>query len=178
MNSGVMRFTMEARGQFSNNVTAFNTGVYFQRSEVAVSKNLILDNFLFIETKEGLKQGSIEDNFITGEFRLETPAKVQNNKLREDYVPGLNNKAALPTIKNDGSILSATSAIFNKAAYSTDFFVTGTFPKNSLVNRVVKAGDKWGIIKSNEGSRITIWSDLHSAADFNMLPTYSLVSVK
>ncbi len=33
-NSGAMRFTMESRGEFINNIVAQNNGVYFQRSEV------------------------------------------------------------------------------------------------------------------------------------------------
>lgn len=174
MNSGVMRFTMEARGEFTNNITAFNTGVYFQRSEVAVKENLILDNFLFIETKEGLKQGSIENNFIGGDFRLETPAKVENNRMRENYNGGINNKAGLPSIKDDGKNLSAASVIFNRTSYTTDIFSTTSLPKNSLVNRVVKSGDKWGVIKSNDGVFMTVWGDLNGASEFTILPTYSL----
>jgi hypothetical protein len=111
---------MESRGEFSNNVTAFNTGIYFQRSEVAVSKNIIMDNFLFIETKEGLKQGSIENNYITGDFTLETPAKVENNWLMQTGVSGKNNKAGLPQIKNDGSRLNAISATYSKTSCTTD----------------------------------------------------------
>ena len=173
-NSGVMRFTMESRGEFSNNVTAFNTGIYFQRSEVAVSKNIIMDNFLFIETKEGLKQGSIENNYITGDFILETPAKVENNWLMQNGVSGKNNKTGLPQIKNDGSRLNTISATFNKTTCTTDIIVTSSFAKNALANRVIRTGDKWGIVKSNEGSLITVWSDVNGISDFNILPTYSL----
>ncbi len=38
MNSGAMRFTMESRGEFTNNVVAHNNGIYFQRSEVTVRR--------------------------------------------------------------------------------------------------------------------------------------------
>ncbi len=64
MNSGAMRFTMESRGIFQRNITAFNNGIYFQRSEVKVSENIILDDFLFVETKKGLKKGEISNNLI------------------------------------------------------------------------------------------------------------------
>ena len=49
-NSGAMRFTMEARGEFRNNVVAHSNGIYFQRSEVDVINNTILENFLYIDT--------------------------------------------------------------------------------------------------------------------------------
>lgn len=174
MNSGAMRFTMEARGEFTNNVSAFNGGIYFQRSEVGVKNNLILDNFLFIETKAGLKQGSIENNFIAGEFRLETPARVENNWLRDGYDGGTNNRAGLPKIKTDGSSITAISANFNKSEFATDMLLTQSFSKNSLVNRVVRSGDRWGIVRSNDGSHITLWGDLNGISNLTLLPTYTL----
>ena len=121
-----------------------------------------------------MKQGSIENNYITGDFILETPAKVENNWLMQNGVSGKNNKTGLPQIKNDGSRLNAISATYSKTSCTTDIIVTGSFAKNSLANRVIRTGDKWGIVKSNEGSLITVWSDVNGIVDFNILPTYSL----
>jgi hypothetical protein len=173
-NSGVMRLTMESRGEFAHNIMAWNTGVYFQRSEVAVKNNTILDNFLFIETKEGLKQGSIENNYIWGDFKLETPARVENNYIRNGFTGGVNNRKALPRFKNDGATMPIMAAVFNKARAATEILVEGAFAKNALANRVVRAGDKWGIIQANEHNRITIWGNL-VAAEMQVLPTYSVL---
>lgn len=173
-NSGVMRLTMESRGEFTHNVMAWNTGVYFQRSEVAVKNNTILDNFLFIETKEGLKQGSIENNFIWGDFTLETPARVENNYIRSGFAGGVNNRRPLPRIKNDGATVPVLAAVYNKARVATEVLVEGAFAKNALVGRVVRAGDKWGIIQANDTNRFTIWGNLQ-ATELQVLPTYTVI---
>lgn len=173
-NSGVMRLTMESRGEFAHNVMAWNTGVYFQRSEVAVKNNTILDNFLFIETKEGLKQGSIEGNYIWGDFTLETPARVQNNYIRNGYAGGVNNRRTLPRFKNDGATLPVLAAVFSKARVATEVLVGGAYAKNALAGRVVRAGDRWGIIQANDTNRLTIWGNLQ-ATELQILPTYTII---
>jgi len=105
MNSGAMRFTMESRGKFSNNIVAQNNGVYFQRSETEITNNLILDNMLVIETKEGLDKSVIKDNLIYADFILdETVAEVKNNMmLYADKFKG--NKKIFLKIKNDGNVI-------------------------------------------------------------------------
>ena len=173
-NSGVMRLTMESRGEFVHNVMAWNTGVYFQRSEVAVKNNTILDNFLFIETKEGLKQGSIENNYIWGDFTLETPARVENNYIRSGFAGGVNNRRPLPRIKNDGATVPVLAAVYNKAKVATEVLVEGVFARNAMVGRVVRAGDKWGIIQANDNNRFTIWGNLQ-ATELQVLPTYTII---
>ena len=173
-NSGVMRLTMESRGEFAHNVMAWNTGVYFQRSEVAVKNNTILDNFLFIETKEGLKEGSIEDNYIWGDFQLETPARVENNYIRSGFAGGVNNRRPLPRFKNDGANVPVLAAVYNKSRSATEVLVEGAFAKNILAGRVVRSGDKWGIIQANDGNRLTIWGNLQ-ATELQVLPTYTII---
>jgi hypothetical protein len=169
-NSGAMRFTMESRGGFNHNIVAHNSGIYFQRSEVTVENNIILDDFLFIETKKGLKPGIIKNNLIWANFILETEATVKDNYLttaREG------NFSTPPTFVNDWIELQANAATYNPKQFVTSIFVSNAeFKKNKLANRVLKAGDQWGVIKSNNKKEIEIWGDFSDHVNFTILPTY------
>lgn len=169
MNSGAMRFTMESRGEVTNNITAFNNGIYFQRSEVAVSHNTILDNFLFIETKEGLELGSITNNVIWGAYNQEIEATVEGNKIREKNLDRLN-------FVNDGKELSVLSTNMDKGTYETHMLVNGIDGccGDYCVGRVVKAGNNWGIVKSCEGNSMTIWGNFLNVLHLTVLPSYTI----
>lgn len=169
MNSGAMRFTMESRGTFSNNKTAFNNGIYFQRSEVAVINNIILDNFLFIETKEGLKPGSITDNIIWGKYDQQVKAKVDGNYIRD----GKNEE---PKFLDDGKQLMVISSVTNSKTYITEILTSNSgYPTDKLAGRVVKFGDNWGIVKSNHQNTIEVWGNLMNSSVLSILPTYTIV---
>lgn len=168
-NSGAMRFTMESRGVFSNNVTAHNNGIYFQRSEVAVKNNIMLDNFLFIETKEGLELGSITDNIIWGEYDQQVEANVSGNYVRGEIEQDFN-------FVNDGGIHEVVSWTVRPKKKITDIMIADSkYATNELAGRVVKSGSNWGIVKSNEGNTITVWGKLDNSIQLNILPTYTLV---
>ncbi|MCU0645339.1 MAG: right-handed parallel beta-helix repeat-containing protein [bacterium] len=171
-NSGAMRFTMESRGEFNDNIVAHNSGIYFQRSEVVIKHNVILDDFLFIETKEGLKPGQIQKNLIWGNFALETEAFVRDNNLQH---PRDGNFSSPPEFVDDWIELRANSATYRPRQFVTGIFIAnGKFKKNELANRVVKAGDRWGVIKSNREKDIEIWGDFSGAIQCMVLPTYQL----
>jgi hypothetical protein len=169
-NSGVTRFTMEGRGEFTGNITAFNTGVYFQRSEVLVENNLILDNFQLIETKEGFNPSVIRNNVIWGDFLLTTDADVTGNSIKGGF-NGNDNIA--PGIIEDWILITPASVTKNRWKHYTEIFVAkGRFKVNELINRVVRARDQWSVIKSNDATNIEIWGDLADQSDFKILPTY------
>jgi len=175
-NSGATRITMESRGQFANNITAFNNGIYFQRSEIAVDHNIILDNFLFIETKKGLKLGSITNNVIWADFDLEVDAKIKNNNMRDLYNVG-GNYSKEPKFKNDGIRLKVFSTNWTKKGnYSKIYVPTQNFKKDELVNRIVKSGDRYSVVIGNEKNTVQIWGDFPGVTDFEVLPTYTLVN--
>ena len=67
-NSGATRITMESRGLVGRNVAAQNRGFYLQRSELDVVDNTILEDTLFIESKEGLGQSKFRNNIVWGGF--------------------------------------------------------------------------------------------------------------
>ncbi|MFC2084254.1 hypothetical protein ACFLS9_04280 [Bacteroidota bacterium] len=174
MNSGVMRFTMESRGDFKNNITAYNNGIYFQRSEVEVVDNVIMDNFLFIETKEGLGIGTVKDNLIWADFDLQIEANIINNNMKYIY-EGNGNYSKRPVFDNDGFKLDviASNSIRYKN-YSVLSVLNKFFLDNELVNRVVKVGEKWGVVKSNDAESIQVWGDFSAVTELEILPTFSL----
>jgi len=175
-NSGAMRFTMESRGRFSNNITALNNGIYFQRSEVAVNNNIILDNFLFIETKKGLELGSITNNLIWADFDLLVNATVKNNNILDLNNDSLN-YSKKPNFRNDRIIINAFSTNWERSRYCSKIYdPTKQFKPDGLVNRVVKSGDRYSVIIENTETILKIWGDFSGKTKFEVLPSYSLLT--
>lgn len=171
-NSGAMRFTMESRGVFSHNIVAHNSGIYFQRSEVTIEKNIVLDDFLLIETKAGLKPGVIRNNILWGNISIETEATVTDNYLKN---PREGNFNSSPGFVNDWIELQAIAATYRPKQFLTSVLVSNCiFKNNELANRVVKAGDQWGVIKSNNKKDIEIWGNFSGEIHFSALPGYQL----
>ncbi len=174
MNSGAMRFTMESRGEFVNNVVAHNTGIYFQRCEVKIINNTIFDDFLFVETKEGLKPSLIQNNIIWASFDLQLPVKVQYCVLKENHT-GEGNIFEFPSIESNWLEIDAISANYSRSTLLTEILVSDSdFPKNGLTNRVLKAGDRWGVIHSNNENSLLVWGDFSDFISLKILPTYHL----
>ncbi len=123
---------------------------------------------LFIETKAGLKQGSIENNFIWGDLTRDVPAKVANNTFRKDI------KTEASIFKADGITLKTLSCVYNNKSRITKILTVSNYSKNELVGRVINVGKNWGIIQSNEGQTIYVWGNFYGHTMINMLPTYSL----
>jgi len=173
-NSGAMRFTMESRGEFVGNKLAHNNGVYFQRSEVRVADNTILDNFLFIEAKEGLGKGIIENNLIWADYDQKVEADVKNNNMLQ-VVEGNGNYSKEPQFIDDSMEITSMSTRYQRQIFCTSITASIlNFNENQLVNRVVKVRNKWGVIKSNTANTISIWGNFMGEVNFTILPTYSL----
>ena len=76
---------------------------------------------------------------------------------------------------NDGVNISSFSTNWLKDKNQSEFFVPGkNFKTNELVNRVVKAGDRYSVIISNDKSTIKMWGEFVGITDFTILPTYTL----
>jgi hypothetical protein len=177
-NSGAMRFTMESRGEFIDNIVALSNGIYFQRSEVNILNNTIFENFLFIETKEGLKPGKIDQNTIWGDFSAKTEVSISNNNIRDGY-PGEGNYSQEPKIENDGFDITAEGLAYQSLKFYTNAFSSQmNFDPGSLIGRVVHSGGKWGVVRSNKKHSLTVWGDLSGELKWTILPTYSLTSLK
>ena len=175
VNSGAMRFTMESRGEFVNNILAQNNGVYFQRSEVRVAGNIILDNFLFIETKDGLEQGIIENNLIWADYDQQVEATVRNNNMLEP-VAGNGNYSKEPDFDADGMELNSIASVFNRSLFTTTALTSQQLQVNELANRAVNVEGKWTVIKSNTENSITVWGNFMGKIKYIVAPTYTLIN--
>ncbi|NWG12228.1 MAG: right-handed parallel beta-helix repeat-containing protein [Acidobacteria bacterium] len=166
-NSGALRFTMEGRGEFSNNLTAHNGGLYFQRCEATISRNVILDNLLLIETKAGLQPCVVKDNVIWGDFDVQTEAALSNNRVLSKQEPDFQ------LVEEEGLVLIAVGSCFDRARYTTALYITGAgFRSNELAGRAIKAGDRWGMIRSNERRTVSVWGDFSGLVELTVLPRY------
>ena len=172
-NSGAMRFTMEARGEFVDNVTAFNNGIYFQRSEVLIEKNIIFDDFLLVETKEGLKPCIVKDNVIWADYKQGegiNPEVKDNNMLS----PADGNYSRPVHFINDALTSTIAGVNYNSRKNITRFvLLEDKFDEGALTGRVVKVGDKWSVVKYNKGRVMEVWGDFVLATDVRIMPTYS-----
>ncbi len=189
-NNQALEFSMESRGLFANNIIAHNgdkkthpTGVYFQRSEAQIINNTILDPFLINfktfdnkPSSEGLKPSVIRNNRIWGSFDVKTHVIKSDNYISEDS-EGQN--VERPQLKTDWKQINADGVYYGahivKQIYTTKIFVySANFLPNELVNRVVKSGDHWGVVKFNDEKLIEVWGDLTGEFSFTILPTYRL----
>jgi len=127
-----------------------------------------------METKEGLDKGIIENNLIWADYSQQVDVEVKNNNML-NVVEGHGNYSKTPQFIDDGLKITALSTTYKLQSFSTRIITTGlNSEKNQLVNRVIKSGEKWGIVKSNRGNSISIWGDFKGEVDFTILPTYTL----
>jgi hypothetical protein len=171
-NSGAMRFTMESRGKFSENLVVHNTGIYFQRSETLIEKNTILDNFLLIETKQGLRPSVIRNNLIWANLSILTEAIVEKNNLKTEF-PGVDNYSLEPHFVKDFIELQVFFSNFSRWEYCTVLH-TNNLPSTTenLKHRIVKAGNNWSVVKDFEVNSVTVWGDFSGETHLTVLPTY------
>ena len=81
-----------------------------------------------------------------------------------------------PKIKNDWRNYNVVSTTKSKNSALTHFLVSdANYAKNELVNKVVRAGNKWGIVQSNTENDMTIWGNLFGAETIQLLPTYTVI---
>ncbi len=174
MNSGAMRFTMESRGKFLNNVVAHNNGIYFQRSEVEVSENIILDDMLFIETKAGLKPGVIHDNIIWANLTVDTEVAIENNNFINDTIGGSNYHKDF-SFRDDMTRLKVISSVYRPRAYFSTLTIIGdNLEPGILRNRVVKTGRRWSVVIDNDANTLRLWGNFSAETEITILPTYTV----
>ncbi len=173
-NSGAFRVTMESRGSFTNNICAYNTGAYFQRSEFGIYNNTLLENFILIETKEGLGKSSVANNIIWGDLNIDAPAEFYNNNSRIK-LSGTDNISGDPVFVKDSFRFEPISSSFNNINQTSTLFLSNSgFRNNQLAGRVVKAGDKWSVIKTNNGNSIEVWGDLSGELEIFVLSSFQV----
>lgn len=157
-NSGALRFTMEGRGRFSNNVCVENEGVYFQRSEVEIIHNTILDAFRIVETKEGLGSSQLVNNIIWAPLVIEAPVLLSHCNLMETR-EGMGNFSQLPVFVRDAVSLPVESVNYLVDQHVSSVEVSGRSDLSGFVGRAVQSRGKWSIVRSAVGRTLTVWGD-------------------
>jgi hypothetical protein len=173
-NSGAMRFTMEARGRFSNNVLVENTGLYFQRSEVEIAHNTIMDDFRFVETKENLGPSRISNNLIWGRLQLGIPVGLEGNNLKE-AVPDGANSSRQPVFVGDSMTLSVESSTYQADRFVTRLLVADGFEGNGLAGRIVEWEGRYSTVVASERRELEVFGDFSAARSIRILGTHRLV---
>ena len=174
-NSGATRITMESRGLVARNIAAVNPGFYIQRSELEFVNNTILEDFLFIETKEGLKPSTFKNNIVWGSFGFDTEATVSDSLFRDGF-EGEGNLTGEPTFIDDGKPLTVLAASYSRADFQTTIKLTESLNAEEMRNRVVVSGDRWGVVSSVSGAQLRVWGDLSAVTELAVLPTYTQTS--
>ncbi len=147
---------MESRGLVANNVAALNSGFYIQRSELEVVNNTIIEDVLLVETKEGLKPSRLKNNIILGSFKFDTAATVTDSLFRDGF-PGDGNIEGAPTFIDDGLQLTVQSSSYSTSNFYTTVHLSASIDVESLDDRVVISGKRWGVVRSFEGDKRTFW---------------------
>lgn len=174
LNSGAFRITMETRGSFTNNICVYNTGVYFQRSELEIYNNTLLENFILIETKEGLGKSYVANNIIWGDLKIDAPAEFSNNNSRNKII-GKDNFSKDPRFIKDSFRIEPILTPFNNLNQTTFLLISSSnYKDNELIGRVVKAGNKWSVVKSNTSNSIEVWGDLSGELEVLVLSTFQV----
>lgn len=175
MNSGSMRFTMESRGQFSNNIVAHNNGLYFQRSETQITGNIILDILRIIETKETLGKTSVKNNVIGDNvIWSETRAEFSSNYFAKIVnIPGKH--LTFPVFIDDSIELLIVSANYYRAEKISHLLIASSDRINlqELRNRIVHSENKWSVIKDAGPNHLELWGDFRGITKLRVLPTYT-----
>ncbi len=169
-NSGALRFTMEGRGRFSNNVCLENEGVYFQRSEVDIVHNTILDAFRIVETKEGLGASKLINNIIWAPLVIEAPVLLTHCNLLE-LRDGIGNMSRAPEMVNDAVTLQVESATYDADLYVSSVRVNGSSDFTDLVGRAVQSQGKWSVVRSVVGREMIVWGDFSGSRELRSPPT-------
>jgi hypothetical protein len=189
-NNEALEFTMESKGVFADNIVAHNgeksthpAGVYFQRSEAHIINNTILDPFLMNfktfdakQSSDGLGPSIIRNNHFYGRVILDVEATLENNFILDDH---RNNSNMPPNLANDWMRLNADAVYYDqyliRQIFTTRLLINGgSFQPDALIKRVIKAGNRWGVIKSNTSRTIDIWGNLTGEVDFLIFPGYYL----
>ncbi|HEV2294783.1 MAG TPA: right-handed parallel beta-helix repeat-containing protein [Tepidisphaeraceae bacterium] len=188
-NSSAIRLSKEGRGDIENNL-AFGNDV----AVVCVSSWMNFRNNTIVDNKSGIVYGNsyaphlkpsiITDNIVYGNESTqltvapnEEPAIVTNNLIQGGYSGGEGNWDEKPKFFEDG-ITGQVKDVKYDDQHVTTTVAVGDLPSGaSLAGRVIRLGNKWGVIEGATEGKIVVWGDLGAEAqpaEFNIAPTYRL----
>ena len=168
-NSGATRITMETRGLIEGNIAAYNSGFYIQRTETRVVNNTILENFIFIESKDYLKPSTFDNNIVWGAVDYDTKASVTNSLFRDGFK---GNEKGDPTFIDDERHLAPLSATYAKEDFQTRILLAEPVDPAGLEGRTVFGDGKWAVVKDATANSLTLWGDMRDAKTLTIVSTY------
>jgi 4-hydroxy-2-oxoheptanedioate aldolase len=163
--SGAFRATMQSRAVFYNNVTADNPGgVHTQSSDLMLAHNTFADGARY-EGSERASPGPtvFRNNIILGTKNWEEPVTDERNDCTD------------PRFVQDEFEIVADGAIFEPSRHVTRVRFDGASqPPGSLARRVVRTGERWGVVRSNDTETVEIWGDFAEERRLAVQPSYHL----
>ena len=87
--------------------------------------------------------------------------------------------SGIPVLTNARMYLNADAVYYGnhmiRQVFTTKFILSDkVFEHNKLINRVIKAGKKWGVVRSNHGRILEVWGDLTGEIGITVFPTFHL----
>ncbi len=190
-NSSAIRLSKEGRGDLEGNLIYENAaGVACISSWMSFRQNTIVDN------KSGLSYGNsyaphLKPSIITGNLiygneagqlsaeKGEEAPLVTRNDIQGGYAGGEGNFDQKPEFAEDGVKGRIQSLVYDELRRVTtmaagDLSGVG----EALAGRVLRVGEKWGVIKGAGEGKIAVWGDLRPERDalteFTIAPSYQL----
>ncbi|MGI9427036.1 MAG: right-handed parallel beta-helix repeat-containing protein [Bythopirellula sp.] len=173
MNSGGVRLVKEARATMQNNILARDARLYIQESDVEIINNTILED-VYLKKMDQYDSGLIANNVFLGGLKLPPGTTITHSLVREGYA-GPGNLSDQPRFLDDQAKLQIVASNYKSAEHVTTVRIrSGQWSKQQLANRIVRAMNRWGVIRSNGSETIDIWGDVSAAKELLLLPTFQL----
>lgn len=127
-----------------------------------------------------LRAPDVQNNIIWGnrpvQVRFESEATVRYNLIEGGH-PGYGNLDREPAFIRDGRRFTVVSGGPEETGFTTSLVVAGDDVASvSLQHRLVRLGSRWSLVRTHEGTRLTLWGLLpvENGGTLEVLPTYHL----
>ncbi len=184
-NSGAMRVTMETRARFTDNVIAENAGgFYLQRSEIEAERNIVWQQWQFVEDKASLGPSLFRRNVLKGPAGPVEARVTFEDNMAGPGVPGGPHRAVEDIFLADGVGGELTDLRFDHATFTTVLTTRDPLPGSAaLAGRAIRVSDdpqrggQWRVVARAAGREITLWGRLDAVTKapkhFSILRTFT-----
>jgi hypothetical protein len=191
---GGIRISKEGRTTIMSNLIIYNPGggVQCVDSYMELEDNIVLYNsgssgVGYVNHFSYMKPSIIKNNIIRdnedGAIKIDeisvSGAQVENNNIDDEWeTKGENNFNRIPLFRDKGKISRAVKIDFDPDRYLTTITLDGKLKiKDGLKGKIIRSGDKWGVIKDQKDNTLRIWGLIESSGrelvEFEILPSYS-----
>ena len=184
-NSGAMRVTMETRARLVDNLVAENAGgVYLQRSELELERNVIWQDWRFVEDKASLGPSRLAGNVLRGPAGpVNARVTFAGNRAPGD-TPGGPHLPLPERFREDGLGGELVDLAFDRERGVTRLRTVAPLPAGAeLAGRIVRVSDQparggqWRVIAWADGRDLVLWGRLDAVTKaprhFEILRTFT-----